>query len=611
MHHKYLNTAQHSPSTRFEKSFRSINFGNSAPQGIQVTPRVGVCPSRDAETKGSSAEPEYLVYDDGSKIDPEYTEVSNDDEDEEDEAYYGPLFDRIQLGVSVVLPNGLYYVDTQYLSVVSAPPPFWDKPVEPYTEQLLWKIMDVPSYEVCFLVSGLRGGSKKKKSGKKKKKNMTPGITGHGAFNIGGLGKMLASVAKPIAHAAAKSAQQAATDAAIGTLVGGGAYRSRIKGKGAYSARSGMLSYTGKGAYNSLINPEGPPIHVAHRNDETGGVTIAYREYIRDIFSSGSDFTILGLSINPGLTVCPFLSQLAGNYKEYRFKKLLFFYVPTVANVTATGQLGTTMMAFSYNAGDPLFTNKTAMMGYSGSINDIISNHIAMGVECDTAKGNHGFRYVRTGAVPVGQDIKTYDIGMLQIATSGVNSTSFPAGTQIGELHVEYEIELLKPNISASAGNSIDVDQFLGFTGITVLNFFGTSPSRGTSNSIGGTITKTGTATYTFPDNFFGTVSVYFAFVGTVFTGTPSITPSGGGLAGVRPVTALYNGGYVSGNQAASSTSYIYQGYFNVTPAATTGANFITFATGTMGATSISAFNLIISSSNPGISTSVSGYVTV
>ena len=65
-------------------------------------------------------------------------------------------------------------------------------------------------------------------------------------------------------------------------------------------------------------------------------------------------------------------------------------------------------------------------------------------------------KYVRTGGLPGNADIKTYDVGNLNVATQGV-----PANVEIGELRVRYSITFSVPVLESTtaipANNSVAV----------------------------------------------------------------------------------------------------------------------------------------------------------
>ncbi len=153
-----------------------------------------------------------------------------------------------------------------------------------------------------------------------------------------------------------------------------------------------------------------------------------------------------GLTINPGDDATfPWLSGVASNFQQYRFKGLLFEFVSTSAdalNSTNTA-LGTVVMATQYNVNRPAFVSKQEMEAYEFSCSTRPSASLIHPIECDPDETPMTHLYVRSGAVPSGEDARMYDLGKFQIATVGMQ-----AAATIGELWVTYDIELLKPRLS-------------------------------------------------------------------------------------------------------------------------------------------------------------------
>lgn len=266
------------------------------------------------------------------------------------------------------------------------------------------------------------------------------------------------------------------------------------------------------------------------RNDEAGTISLAKKEFVTSINSTGSaDFSVLSFSLNPGLrSVFQWLSQLGMNYTEYEMVQCVFHYEPVVSamSVSSVGSLGNVILSSNYNAGEPKFETLAAMLEYSGTVRGNISQNIYYGVECDPAKNtNNSELYVRAGAVPGNQDIKTYDLAKFQIGLSGI-PTEYTAGTQLGMLWVEYRIVFRKPRIYTGMGKSILQDSFWASRYQTATLPLGTAPSYSANNSIGGTITKQTETKYYFPDDFTGYVSVLFWGYGTTTT-TPTLIVDG------------------------------------------------------------------------------------
>lgn len=181
----------------------------------------------------------------------------------------------------------------------------------------------------------------------------------------------------------------------------------------------------------------------ASTKSEDGALNISHKEYICDIQGT-SEFTLQNHLINPGnATLFPWLAQIAQNYDEYRFHGLIFHFRSTATDNTSTNsQIGTIIMAANYNSSASNFVNKQQMMEYAGAASAKVSNDLQFGIECDYRKnGGTAIEYVApNGAVPVGEDGKTYMLANLQIATNQTQTTG-----QIGELWVTYKVTLRKP----------------------------------------------------------------------------------------------------------------------------------------------------------------------
>jgi len=84
--------------------------------------------------------------------------------------------------------------------------------------------------------------------------------------------------------------------------------------------------------------------------------------------------------------------------------------------------------------------------------------------------GSYG-KFTRAGPPPANQDVKTYDLGIFNIAVTNIPSAY--ENQSLGELWVSYTIELRKPKFFAALGFGIPRDTFLsqGAGGPTAQNF--------------------------------------------------------------------------------------------------------------------------------------------
>lgn len=328
-----------------------------------------------------------------------------------------------------------------------------------------------------------------------------------------------------------------------------------VRGMGRVSKALGIGAYT----TNSLVNggqgaADGVP---TFGGDGVSTVTISHREYISDVYGTpgGQSFQNTAYSLNPGLeNTFPWLAQIAQNYDEYTIKQLMFTFRSSIAPIGASssGQVGTVIMATQYNAGEEPFTDKESMMQYDGSMSAKVIDGLISGVECDPAQmsGSTG-KFTRAGPPPVGQDIKTYDLGTFNVAITNIPSSY--ENQSLGELWVSYTVELRKPKFFAAQGFGIIRDTFLSnqqvpfrgpFTASVFTQESGTPPNlvpasivvgqtpalflTGQQNSIGALLfSKDGAGTaeicqfgVLFPAQFAGAVSVTFRLWSTITTET-------------------------------------------------------------------------------------------
>lgn len=165
---------------------------------------------------------------------------------------------------------------------------------------------------------------------------------------------------------------------------------------------------------SSSMNPRNSndyPIHNVERICEIGA----------------SEFTgIRRYQINPGLmTTFPWLSNIAGSFDRYLFKRLVFRYKPTCPTTT-TGQV---VFAWDYDALDPTPRNNREMCQetFWKAISPWQSASFAI-------PGVNKNLYTRN-AVIAGSDLKTYDIGQLFISVD-VDADA------VGYIEAEYDVVL-------------------------------------------------------------------------------------------------------------------------------------------------------------------------
>lgn len=312
-----------------------------------------------------------------------------------------------------------------------------------------------------------------------------------GAFRSLGTTAVYARKAKT----AAKTYIPKGTFSTIGTAVGGGLgaiYGAPAIGAGlGRTAGSAFANLVGFGDYrvskNSLYESNGPPM--VKNKGKT--FVISHREFLGNVYSGAgtangvSPFTVQGFNINPGLkSTFPWMWPTAGLYEQYRIDGMVFEYKSMYSDavVTQNGAIGTVVLATDYNAGGPLFTSKQQMENYEFSMSMKPSQSCLHPIECARRQTPLSELYVRAGPVPSGEDIKTYDLGVFQIASEGIPLGSAGAQVLLGELWVTYEISLFKPQLLYSDSGYAHLSGTNGVLPLTA-NFL--NPVKYTSSNIG------------------------------------------------------------------------------------------------------------------------------
>lgn len=271
---------------------------------------------------------------------------------------------------------------------------------------------------------------------------------------------------------------------------------------------------------------------------------VIHREYLQDINGS-INFNNLQFPINPGLSsTFPWLSQMASLYESYIFKRLHFIYEPACPSITA----GSVMLAIDFDAADQAAVSKIQFMAYHNAVRNTAWENVTYRSDLSDLIKFGIQRYVRSGPV-ANTDIKTYDIGNFQLATS-----NFVAATFVGELYVEYEVEFYTPQLSSlSPVNVSSASLFTTTLGTT--NIFGDASLPGNFTTVNsgilyefnpGSTTLDGMIRLVIPQQYLIVISAQ--------TLPPVVTPvvfsAPVVFLGTSPINAL--------NNVATSSAYLY-----------------------------------------------------
>lgn len=265
------------------------------------------------------------------------------------------------------------------------------------------------------------------------------------------------------------------------------------------------------------------------------GMRVQHREYIADV-NGAANFTGVSRSINPGIvTTFPWLSILATNFEKYHFRKLHFIYESSVATTSA----GVAMSAIDMDAADAPPTSKQQMMSYLGAQR----SNVWMEHKCILPQMPAPL-YVRTQGVPAGTDVKTYDVGNYIFASQGA------AATPVGELYVEYDVDLLVPQLVNPS--TVQGVSFTGpLSGSSGINF----ATANFTGSMQYTTVSTSNSQVAVPALVGGKFIITWSVVGSgaivinvpsVFGSTGTVASSGPGFAVVTVTTTSQVAGYVN-----------------------------------------------------------------
>lgn len=205
-------------------------------------------------------------------------------------------------------------------------------------------------------------------------------------------------------------------------------------------------------AFGSVRGASRPQISTGPRRDADLRIRVRHREYVQDITGSVA-FALQQLNINPGLaSLFPWLSNLAALFESYQFNSLTFQF----RTEGGTAQAGKILLAVDWDVLDNPPATKQAMMQERTKAD--AQTWVNFDLVCDLRDLlKFGVqRYIRNGAAPSVSDLKTYDVGMFNLATQGV--TGAPV---VGELWVEYDVELITPN---TAPLLLTTERFSGAT---------------------------------------------------------------------------------------------------------------------------------------------------
>lgn len=184
------------------------------------------------------------------------------------------------------------------------------------------------------------------------------------------------------------------------------------------------------------------------------GMRVIHREYFSDVNLPTSSFNIaIDQPINPGNRILfPWLANIAKQYECYRFNSLHFIYEPGSSSTND----GFVMAAIDFDAQDPPPSSKIQMLSYDGHRAVVPWSALCLSSPGYNLRKYPQYYVTDNNQAPPNTDVKTYFVGNLFVATQN-DSDPFNGGN----MFVQYDIELLTPQLNGFSGTSSFIGNYI------------------------------------------------------------------------------------------------------------------------------------------------------
>lgn len=188
-------------------------------------------------------------------------------------------------------------------------------------------------------------------------------------------------------------------------------------------------------------------IHVRHRELFDIAKTAEYGE----LETGDPGANVYGWTVNPSNnTLFPWLSRIATNYDKYLIRSIKVLYVPRVSTATA----GTIVLSYDPDARDPVppsdLTGRQILLSHRVSSQGPCWSAQQLSIPLNQIYGGPASsRYVRDVWPVDPSDTRLIDAGNIWFGIFGSQApVSSSSSAWVGDLLVEYDVELLLPQIS-------------------------------------------------------------------------------------------------------------------------------------------------------------------
>jgi hypothetical protein len=187
-------------------------------------------------------------------------------------------------------------------------------------------------------------------------------------------------------------------------------------------------------------------------NSPTPSTFIRRKEYIGTISAQGGVEVPLLYPVQMLATqTFPWLSGVAANWESYRIRKLDFRYVSSTANMVTGSLLGTVSVGFNYDLTDSMPDSKIAVNNLPVHTQKKLSEDWKLSIPLDKLPISEW--YVDNTIGP-GLEAKFTGPGALVVVVYTPAALTGP----VGDMYVDYDVELIRPKLSGASpiGDSAD-----------------------------------------------------------------------------------------------------------------------------------------------------------
>lgn len=212
----------------------------------------------------------------------------------------------------------------------------------------------------------------------------------------------------------------------------------------------------------NLPKPVSVPVATAKRaqtsrptiSQNRSSIRVRHREYIGNL-EGQAEFTIRKtLELNPGLPATfPWLSGIANNWDEYTVHGLRVEVIARCGSNTS----GSVIISPDYDASDAAPISEAVMTTFEDTVEDAPWKDMVCFLRPPSMKGGMTRKFIRSLPLAPNQDIKTYDVGKVFLATVGGPPLKEESWSKVW---ISYDIEFFVPSLHSS-GSALAGGKFL------------------------------------------------------------------------------------------------------------------------------------------------------